>query len=78
MDFEKLFNDLLNSEELDDFMKYVNKEKKMYMLKDFPNDEYYFLKLSDESKKLLDWLIDDAGMLDAYLFTPDEIETYEF
>ena len=78
MDFEKLFNDLLNSEELDDFMKYVNKEKKMYMLKDFPNDEYYFLKLSDENKKLLDWLIDDAGMLDAYLFTPDEIETLEF
>lgn len=78
MDFEKIFNDLLNSEELDDFMKYVNKEKKMYMLKDFPNDEYYFLKLSDESKKLLDWLIDDAGMLDAYLFTMDEIESHEF
>lgn len=78
MDFEKLFNDLLNSEELDDFMKYVNKEKKMYMLKDFPNDEYYFLKLSEESKNLLDWLIDDAGMLDAYLFTLDEIETLEF
>lgn len=78
MDFEKLFNDLLNSEELDDFMKYVNKEKKMYMLKDFPNDEYYFLKLSDESKNLLDWLIDDTGMLDAYLFTMDEIESHEF
>lgn len=78
MDFEKLFNDLLNNEELDDFMKYVNKEKKMYMLKDFPNDEYYFLKLSDESKNLLDWLIDDAGMLDAYLFTMDEIESHEF
>lgn len=75
---KKFFNDLLNSEEFDDFMKYVNKEKKMYMLKDFPNDEYYFLKLSDESKKLLDWLIDDAGMLDAYLFTMDEIESHEF
>lgn len=78
MDFEKFFNDLLNSEELDDFMKYVNKEKKMYMMKDFPNDEYYFLKLSEESKNLLDWLIDDVGLLDAYLFTPDEIETHEF
>lgn len=78
MDFEKLFNDLLNSEELDDFMKYVNKEKKTYMMKDFPNDEYYFLKLSDESKNLLDWLIDEVGLLDAYLFTTDEIETYEF
>lgn len=77
MDFEKLFNELLNREELDDFMKYVNKEKKTYMMKDFPNDEYYFLKLSDESKNLLDWLIND-GMLDAYLFTIDEIETYEF
>lgn len=78
MDFEKLFNELLNNEELDDFKKYVNKEKKLYLMKDFPNDEYYFLKLSDESKSLLDWLIDDAGMLDAYLFTPDEIETLEF
>lgn len=78
MDFEKLFNDLLNSEELDDFMKYVNKEKKTYMMKDFPNDEYYFLKLSDESKNLLDWLIDEVGLLDAYLFTPEEIETHEF
>lgn len=78
MDFEKLFNDLLNSEELDDFMKYVNKEKKTYMMKDFPNDEYYFLKLSDESKNLLDWLIDGVGLLDAYLFTPEEIETHEF
>lgn len=78
MDFEKLFNDLLNSEELDDFMKYVNKEKKTYIMKDFPNDEYYFLKLSDESKNLLDWLIDGVGLLDACLFTPEEIETHEF
>lgn len=77
MDFEKLFNDLLDSEELDDFKKYVNKEKKLYLMKDFPNDEYYYLKLSDESKNLLDWLIND-GLLDAYLFTVDEIETYEF
>lgn len=78
MDFEKLFNELLNREELDDFMKYVNKEKKTYMMKDFPNNEYYFLKLSDESKNLLDWLIDEVGLLDAYLFTPEEIETHEF
>lgn len=77
MDFEKLFNDLMNSEELDDFKKYVNKEKKMYLLKDYSHDEYYYLKLSEESKNLLDWLIND-GMLDAYLFTADEIETYEF
>lgn len=77
MDFEKLFNDLLDSEELDDFKKYINKEKKLYLMKDFPNDEYYYLKLSDESKNLLDWLIND-GLLDAYLFTVDEIETYEF
>ena len=77
MDFEKLFNDLLDSEELDDFKKYVNKEKKLYLMKDFPNDEYYYLKLSDESKNLLDWLIND-GLLDAYLFTTDEIETLEF
>lgn len=78
MDFEKLFNELMDNEELDDFKKYVNKEKKMYLLKDFPNDEYYYLKLSEESKNLLDWLIDDAGMLDAYLFTLDEIESHEF
>lgn len=78
MDFEKIFNDLLDSEELDAFKKYVNKEKKTYMMKDFPNDEYYFLKLSDESKNLLDWLIDGVGLLDAYLFTPEEIETHEF
>ena len=77
MDFEKLFNDLLDSEELDAFKKYVNKEKKVYLMKDFPNNEYYCLKLSDESKNLLDWLIND-GLLDAYLFTTDEIETLEF
>ena len=77
MDFEKIFSDLLNSEELDEFKKYVNKEKKIYLMKDFPNDEYYYLKLSDESKNLLDWLINE-GLLDAYLFTVDEIETYEF
>lgn len=77
MDFEKIFSDLLNSEELDEFKKYVNKEKKLYLMKDFPNDEYYYLKLSDESKNLLDWLINE-GLLDAYLFTADEIETYEF
>lgn len=77
MDFEKIFSDLLNSEELDEFKKYVNKEKKIYLMKDFPNDEYYYLKLSDESKNLLDWLINE-GLLDAYLFTTDEIETYEF
>ena len=65
MDFEKIFSNLLDSEELDEFMK------------DFPNDEYYYLKLSDESKNLLDWLINE-GLLDAYLFTADEIETYEF
>lgn len=78
MDFEKIFSDLLDSEELDAFMKYVNKEKKTYIMKDFPNDEYYFLKLSDESKNLLDWLIDEVGLLDAYLLTPEEIETREF
>ena len=77
MDFEKIFSDLLDSEELDAFKKYVNKEKKVYLMKDFPNDEYYYLKLSDESKNLLDWLINE-GMLDAYLFTVDEIETLEF
>lgn len=77
MDFEKIFSDLLSNEELDDFKKYLNKEKKVYLMKDFPNDEYYYLKLSDESKNLLDWLIND-GLLDAYLFTVDEIETYEF
>lgn len=64
--------------ELDAFKKYVYKEKKTYMMKDFPNNEYYFLKLSDESKNLLDWLIDEVGLLDAYLFTPEEIETHEF
>ena len=77
MDFEKIFSDLLSNEELDDFKKYLNKEKKVYLMKDFPNDEYYYLKLSDESKNLLDWLIND-GLLDAYLFTVDEIETLEF
>ena len=77
MDFEKNFSDLLDSEELEEFKKYMSKEKKMYLMKDFPNDEYYYLKLSDESKNLLDWLINE-GLLDAYLFTADEIETYEF
>ena len=78
MDFEKLFNELLNSEELNEFKKNVDKEKKLYMMKDFLNDEYYYLKLSDESKNLLDWLIDDVGLLDAYLFTTEEIEAHEF
>ena len=78
MDFEKIFNDLLNSEELDDFKKYINKEKKLYLMKDFPNNEYYYLKLSDESKNLLEWLIDDIGLLDACLFTTEEIEAHEF
>lgn len=77
MDFEKIFSNLLDSEELEEFKKYMSKEKKMYLMKDFPNDEYYYLKLSDESKNLLDWLINE-GLLDAYLFTADEIETYEF
>lgn len=78
MDFEKLFNDLLNSEELDDFMKYVNKEKKMYVMRDFPNNDYYSLKLSDESKNLLKWLIEDIELLDAHLIPMDEIDTMEF
>lgn len=68
MDFETLLNELMDNEE---------REKKMYMMRDFPNDEYYFLRLSDESKNLLDWLI-YAGMLDACLFTMDEIEAHEF
>lgn len=68
MDFETLLNELMDNEE---------KEKKMYMMRDFPSDEYYFLRLSNESKNLLDWLI-YAGMLDARLFTMDEIETLEF
>lgn len=80
MDFEKLFNDLLNDGELnmDDFKKYVEREKKLFLLKDFPNDEYYYLKLSEESHNLLMWLIDDVGLLDAYLIPMDEIEAHEF
>lgn len=83
MDFERFFNDLLTSEELEkmnmeDFKKYVNKEKKLYMMKDYPNDEYYYLKLSDESKNLLDWLIDEVGLLDAYLIPMNEIAAHEF
>ena len=83
MDFEKLFNDLLSNAEveeinMEDFKKYVNKEKKLYMMKDYPNDEYYYLKLSDESKNLLDWLIDEVGLLDAHLIPMDEIDAMEF
>lgn len=83
MDFEKFFNDLLSNAEveemsMEDFKKYVNREKKLYMMKDYPNDEYYYLKLSDESKNLLDWLIDDVGLLDAYLIPVDEVEAHEF
>ena len=83
MDFEKFFNDLLSNAEveemsMEDFKKYVNREKKLYMMKDYPNDEYYYLKLSDESKNLLDWLIDDVGLLDAYLIPMDEVEAHEF
>ena len=83
MDFERFFNDLLSNEEvegmsMEDFKKYVGREKKLYMMKDFPNDEYYYLKLSDESRNLLDWLIDDVGMLDAVLIPMNEIEAHEF
>ena len=78
MDFEKLFNDLLNNEELDEFKKYVNKEKKLYVMRDFPNNDYYSLKLSDESKNLLEWLIEDIELLDAHLIPMDEIDTMEF
>lgn len=78
MDFEKLFNDLLNNEELDEFKKYVNKEKKLYVMRDFPNNDYYSLKLSDESKNLLEWLIEDIELLDAHLIPMDEIDAMEF
>lgn len=78
MDFEKLFNNLLDSEELDEFKKYVNKEKKLYVMRDFPNNDYYSLKLSDESKNLLEWLIEDIELLDAHLIPMDEIDAMEF
>lgn len=78
MDFEKLFNELLNNEELDEFKKYVNKEKKLYVMRDFPNNDYYSLKLSDESKNLLEWLIEDIELLDAHLIPMDEIDAMEF
>lgn len=83
MDFEKFFNDLLNNEEveemnMEDFKKYVNKEKKMYMFKEYLNSEYYYLKLSDESRNLLDWLIKDVEVLDATLISMNEIEAHEF
>ena len=83
MDSEKFFNNLLSNEELeamsmDDFKKYVNREKKLYIMKDFPNDEYYYLKLSEGNKNLLDWLINDVGLLDACLIPMNEIETHEF
>ena len=78
MDFEKIFSDLLNNEELDEFKKYVNKEKKLYVMRDFPNNDYYSLKLSDESKNLLEWLIEDIELLDAHLIPMDEIEAHEF
>ena len=83
MDFERFFNELLTGEELEemsmeDFKKYVNRDKKLYMFKDYPNGEYYYLKLSDESKNLLDWLIDDVGLLDVTLIPVDEIEAHEF
>lgn len=83
MDFEKFFNNLLSSEELEklsveEFQKYVNRDKKLYIFKDYPNGEYYYLKLNDESRNLLDWLIDDIGLLDATLIPMDEIETHEF
>lgn len=78
MDFEKIFSDLLDSEELDAFKKYVNKEKKLYVMRDFPNNDYYSLKLSDESKNLLEWLIEDIELLDAHLIPMDEIDAMEF
>ena len=83
MDFEKFFSDLLTNEELEemsmeDFKKYVNKEKKMYMFKEYLNSEYYYLKLSDESRNLLDWLIKDVEVLDATLIPINEIEAHEF
>lgn len=83
MDFEKFFGDLLSGEELkemnvEDFRKYVNREKKLYIFKDYSNGEYYYLKLSDESYNLLNWLIDDIDLLDATLIPMDEIETHEF
>lgn len=83
MDFERFFSDLLTNEELEemsmeDFKKYVNKEKKMYIFKEYPSGEYYYLKLSDESRNLLDWLIKDVGVLDATLIPMNEIEAHEF
>lgn len=83
MDFEKFFNDLLSNAEveemnMEDFKKYVNKEKKMYMFKEYLNSEYYYLKLSDESRNLLDWLIKDIEVLDATLISINEIEAHEF
>lgn len=80
MDFEKFFNDLLKDEELsaEEFYKYVNRNKKLYMFKDYPNGKYYCLKLSDECRNLLDWLINDIGLLDAALIPMDEAEAREF
>lgn len=83
MDFEKFFNDLLNGEELkelsvEEVHRYVNRNKKLYMFKEYPNDEYYYLKLSDEGRNLLDWLIDDIGLLDATLIPMDKVEPHEF
>ena len=74
------FKKYVNKEEMsmEDFKKYVNKEKKLYVMRDFPNNDYYTLKLSDESKNLLEWLIKDIELLDAHLIPMDEIDAMEF
>lgn len=81
MDFEKLFNDLLNDGELnmEDFKKYASDKKELYILKDYgQNDKYYCLKLSEECYNLLDWLLDENILYDVALIPLTELETHEF
>lgn len=71
MDFEQLFKEMESK-------RGEMMNKKMYMFKSYPNDDYYFLKLSDESANLLDWLINEVEMLDANLIPADEVDSIEF
>lgn len=71
MDFEQLFKEMESK-------RGEMMNKKLYTFKDYPNDKYYCLKLSDECRNLLDWLINDIGLLDATLIPTDEVEAREF
>lgn len=72
MDFEELFKEMENRRE----ERVMN--KKMYLFRDYQHDDYYYLKLSDESANLLTWLIDEVELVDGNLIPMNEVDSIEF